>query len=99
MNQINAQNINENASAKFTQSYSQSSLNHVPQCGMNSSKPRRTSLGKRALFFTSVPFYWGLFFHVLLGWFNPFVFGAVVIGSFAASMMGSGWGLLDNLAH
>ncbi len=61
---------------------------------------RRTLINqsKRALFFTSVPFYWLIFFTYLLKWFDLNLFVLVNVGTMAMSYFGIGWGLLNGLA-
>ena len=65
----------------------------------NSSKPRRTnqSLSKKALFFTSVPFYWLVFFTKVLNFFDLRFFIFVVIASIIMSFLGKNWGVLNIL--
>ena len=60
---------------------------------------RRTLINqcKRALFFTSVPFYWLIFFIYLLNWFDMSYFIMVNVASVVLSYYGMGWGLLDSL--
>ena len=54
-----------------------------------------TTISKKALFFTSLPFYWLLFFNYVLNWFDSRIFIFVVGVSIAMSLFGQGWGVID----
>ncbi len=54
-------------------------------------------LGKKALFFTSVPFYWLVFFTKIMNWFDLRFFIFVVAATIAMSIFGKNWGLLNIL--
>ena len=54
--------------------------------------------GKKALFFTSLPFYWVVFFNYILNWFDFRLFAFVVIASAVMSIFGHSWGVIDWLA-
>lgn len=53
---------------------------------------------KRALFFTSLPFYWIVFFNYILKWFDYRVFIFVVVASAIMSVAGQSWGVIDYFA-
>jgi hypothetical protein len=55
------------------------------------------STGKKALFFTSVPFYWLVFFTKILNFFDMRFFVFVVVATIALTLMGKNWGLLNIL--
>ena len=55
--------------------------------------------GKKALFFTSLPFYWIVFFSYIMNWFDFRLFAFVVIASAVMSIFGQSWGALDWLAR
>jgi len=55
------------------------------------------SLGKKALFVTSVPFYWLVFFTKILQWYDANFFIFVVIASMVLSVLGKNWGILHFL--
>ncbi len=55
------------------------------------------SISKKALFFTSVPFYWLVFFTKILNWFDVHFFVFVVVASIVLSFFGKNWGLLNIL--
>ncbi len=55
------------------------------------------SLGKKALFFTSMPFYWLVFFTKVMHWFDARFFIFVIIASIVLSFWGKNWGLLHFL--
>lgn len=55
------------------------------------------SIGKKALFFTSVPFYWLVFFTKILNFFDMRFFVFVVVASIILSFFGKNWGLLNIL--
>ncbi|MEM4336708.1 MAG: hypothetical protein QXG86_01765 [Candidatus Woesearchaeota archaeon] len=50
---------------------------------------------KRALFFTSLPFYWIIFFNYVIKWFDIKLFIFVVIVSGIMSFCGRSWGVID----
>ncbi|MBD3313776.1 hypothetical protein GF345_05010 [Candidatus Woesearchaeota archaeon] len=54
-------------------------------------------LSKKALFITSVPFYWFILFKYVVGSFNPAFFVFVVLASGLLSFTGSNWGVLNVL--
>lgn len=54
------------------------------------------NVSKRALFFTSVPFYWFLIFK-FLGVFDIKLFCFVAGASLMLSMLGYGWGVLNEI--
>lgn len=54
--------------------------------------------GRKALFITSLPFYWLLVFKFVLGAFTMEVFAFSVLASWAFSLFDGGWGILHNLA-
>ena len=53
---------------------------------------------KKAVFITSVPFYWFIIFRYV-NWFDTGFFLFVVMASFAMSFAGSGWGIFNSLAR
>jgi len=55
------------------------------------------SIGKKALFFTSVPFYWLVFFTKILNFFDMRFFIFVVVASIILSFFGKNWGLINIL--
>ncbi len=55
------------------------------------------SFGKRALFLTSVPFYWLVFFTKILNFFDMKFFIFVVAASMVLSLLGKNWGILHFL--
>ena len=57
------------------------------------------SIGKKALFVTSVPFYWLVFFTRILQWYDANFFIFVVIASMVLSVLGKNWGILHFLAR
>ncbi len=57
------------------------------------------SLGKKALFFTSVPFYWLVFFTQVMRWYDTSFFVFVVAASIVLSLMGKNWGILHFLSQ
>jgi len=64
---------------------------------VNSFRNVFVTFSKRALFFTSLPFYWIVFFNYILNWFDYRFFAFVVIISAMMSFFGQGWGLLNFL--
>lgn len=52
-------------------------------------------LCKKAVYITSVPFYWFIIFKYLIGWFNPGFFIFVIICSIMLSIGGGSWGILN----
>ena len=70
------------------------------QTADNAAKLRNMLAGisKKALFITSVPFYWFLFFNYILNWQSMGLFVFVVTASYMTSLSGHGWGLLNWLA-
>jgi hypothetical protein len=52
-------------------------------------------LCKKAIYITSVPFYWFIIFKYCLGWFNPGFFIFVIICSIVLSLGGGSWGILN----
>jgi len=55
-------------------------------------------LCKKALFFTSVPFYWLVFFTRVLHWYDAGFFVFVVAASIVISLLGKNWGLIHFLS-
>ncbi|MBW2999933.1 hypothetical protein KY339_04620, partial [Candidatus Woesearchaeota archaeon] len=64
---------------------------------MSYSSASLNKLSKKALFITSMPFYWFIFFKYVINWFEIGMFLFVVLASFAISMLGMNWGVLDSL--
>jgi len=58
-----------------------------------------TTFSKKALFFTSLPFYWIIFFNYILNWFDLKFFIFVVMASAIMSFAGQSWGALDFFAR
>jgi len=56
------------------------------------------SIGKKALFLTSMPFYWLVFFTRIMHWFDLHFFIFVVAASIALSVLGKNWGMIHFLA-
>ena len=56
------------------------------------------SFGKKALFFTSVPFYWLVFFTQVMRWYDTGFFIFVVAASIVLSLLGKNWGLIHFLS-
>lgn len=56
-----------------------------------------SGLSKKAMFITSVPFYWFIIFKYLIGWFNPGFFVFVIACSMLLSIGGGNWGILNGL--
>lgn len=56
-------------------------------------------LSKKALFITSVPFYWFIIFTYILNWQSTSMFIFAVGTSYLTSLFGQGWGLLNWLAR
>ena len=52
-------------------------------------------LGKKAVYITSVPFYWFIIFKYIMGWFNPGFFIFVILCSIILSVGGGSWGILN----
>ncbi|MFO8016201.1 MAG: hypothetical protein R6U32_03790 [Candidatus Woesearchaeota archaeon] len=55
--------------------------------------------GKKAVFITSVPFYWLIIFRHVLHWYDAGFFAFVVIASLLLSMLGGSWGIMQGLAR
>ncbi|MCX8147494.1 MAG: hypothetical protein N3D84_03435 [Candidatus Woesearchaeota archaeon] len=51
---------------------------------------------KRLFFATSMPFYWFIVFKHFVGWFDFGFFIFVVICSFALSLLGKNWGMINS---
>ena len=56
-----------------------------------------TGLCKKALFFTSVPFYWLVFFTKIMHFYDANFFVFVVVASIVMSFFGKNWGVLHFL--
>lgn len=56
-------------------------------------------ISKKAVFITSVPFYWFIIFRYFLGSFDAGLFIFIIAASFIMSFFGSGWGLLNGLVR
>ena len=52
-------------------------------------------LCKKAVYITSVPFYWFIIFKYIMGWFNPGFFVFVILCSVILSVSGGSWGILN----
>ncbi|MCX6707618.1 MAG: hypothetical protein NT001_05775 [Candidatus Woesearchaeota archaeon] len=52
-------------------------------------------LCKKAVYITSVPFYWFIIFKYMMGWFNPGFFMFVILCSIILSVGGGSWGILN----
>ena len=89
----------ENANANYFQKVQVREIGQVANaCPAPSSFGKiLASLGKKALFFTSVPFYWLVFFTKILNFFDMRFFVFVVAASIIMSFFGKNWGLLNIL--
>lgn len=56
-----------------------------------------SELSKKAMFITSVPFYWFIIFKYMIGWFDMGFFVFVIGCSMILSMTGGNWGMLNGL--
>jgi len=54
-------------------------------------------ISKKAIFITSVPFYWFIIFQYVVGWFEVNFFIFVVCASIVMSFIGGGWGILNSI--
>jgi hypothetical protein len=56
-----------------------------------------SGLSKKAVFITSVPFYWFIIFKYIVGSFNPAFFVFVIVCSIIISQFGGNWGIMNAL--
>ncbi|PIN87169.1 hypothetical protein COV19_01095 [Candidatus Woesearchaeota archaeon CG10_big_fil_rev_8_21_14_0_10_44_13] len=56
-------------------------------------------ISKKAVFITSVPFYWFIIFRYIVGSIEMNLFIFIVAASFVMSSFGNGWGLLNGIGR